>query len=152
VLPKLSSALEAAIPALGIELILNERVVVPSPGAAVAEGEWDGSFGALGGIKRVKTVGGKTVEADYVFVSIGNKPNSAIVQKADPAAVKRGLVVVDEFLRVSGPGPSHSIAAISTSLSLCGHANPISREMNLPHVLVSPSEWADHGLQIVRYR
>ncbi|RSH85348.1 hypothetical protein EHS25_004744 [Saitozyma podzolica] len=51
-------------------------------------------------IKKVKTTSGKTVEADYVFVSVGNNPNSEIVAKADLTAVREGLVVVDEFLRV----------------------------------------------------
>ncbi|GFZ47043.1 hypothetical protein JCM24511_04269 [Saitozyma sp. JCM 24511] len=48
-------------------------------------------------IKKVKTTSGKTMEADYVIVSVGSNPNSEIVAKADLTAVREGLVVVDEF-------------------------------------------------------
>jgi hypothetical protein len=48
-----------------------------------------------------------------VFVSVGNNPNSEIVAKADLTAVREGLVVVDEFLRVSNvlnsPSPKATI-------------------------------------------
>ncbi|RSH92620.1 hypothetical protein EHS25_008065 [Saitozyma podzolica] len=81
VLPKLSSALEAAIPALGIDLILNERVVVPSSGAAVAEGEKD---------RR----GGLCVCVDWKQAELGNRAEGG------PRSGEGGLVVVDEFLRV----------------------------------------------------
>lgn len=44
---------------------------------------------------------GKKVEADYIFVSIGNKPASGLVEQADEGAVQGGMVKVDEYLRVS---------------------------------------------------
>lgn len=51
---------------------------------------------------------GKTVEADYVFISTGNKPNSKLVEKADAGAVEMGkYVAVDNYLRVR-TSASHS--------------------------------------------
>jgi len=44
---------------------------------------------------------GKKVEADYVFIAGGNKPNVSLVEKADPGAIAAGLIAVDEYLRVS---------------------------------------------------
>ena len=51
---------------------------------------------------KVKTESGKVFEADYVFQSIGNKPNVQIVEAADKGAIDSGLIRVDEYLRVSG--------------------------------------------------
>ena len=98
---KLSVALESQLKQLGIELITNDQVVIPSSTANLDPGEWDGKPGLQDGVKKVKLKSGKTLEADYVFVGIGNKPNVELVQKADPGALVAGLVGVDEYLKVS---------------------------------------------------
>lgn len=101
--PKLSTALEAELKALNIDVILNDRVDFPSGEAS--EGAWNGTSGSLGGVKTLKLQSGKTVEADYVFVSVGNKSGAGLVEQADKGAIDGGMVKVDEFLRVS-PSPS----------------------------------------------
>ena len=45
--------------------------------------------------------GGKTIEADFIFMGLGNKSNANFVEKADGGAVVDGLVRVDEYLKVS---------------------------------------------------
>lgn len=99
--PKLSVALEKELAALNIATDLGDKVVIPSDGATVGEGEWDGTFGALTGIKTVKLVSGKTLEADYVFIGVGNKPNGGLVGDVDASAVDGGMVRVDEYFQVS---------------------------------------------------
>jgi hypothetical protein len=109
-LPKLSLALEKQLAQLNIDLVLNDRVVIPPPGTgSPASVEWDGNHGRTrGGIKRVRTTSGKIVEADFVFVSIGNRPNSGLVKDADAGAVKGGMIWVDEYLRVSAVKHRHT--------------------------------------------
>lgn len=85
--------------------MLDDRVIIPPPGTVSPSSiEWDGTPGRTsdGGIKSVRTTSGKTIEADFVFVSIGNKPNSGLVKDVDAGAVKGGMIWVDEYLRVSG--------------------------------------------------
>jgi hypothetical protein len=96
--PKLSTAVEAALKALKIEFIGDSKVNIPT---FAGEGEWDGSFGLQNGIKKVQLPGGKTIEADFVFMGLGNKSNASFVEKADRGAVADGLVRVDEYLKVS---------------------------------------------------
>jgi pyruvate/2-oxoglutarate dehydrogenase complex dihydrolipoamide dehydrogenase (E3) component len=96
---KLSVELEKNLKALKIDLVLDDKVVIPN--GEVAAGEWNGHFGALGGVKTVKTRGGKSLEADYVFISVGNKPEAGLVEKADKGAINAGMVGVDDYLRVS---------------------------------------------------
>ncbi|ORX34225.1 hypothetical protein BD324DRAFT_637171 [Kockovaella imperatae] len=96
---KLSVSLEKQLKALGIDVILDDRVVIPSPSDA-GPGEWDGSTGLQNGLKKLKTKNGKVLEADYVFQSIGNKPNVGLVQSVDPGAIVSGLVAVNEYLQV----------------------------------------------------
>ena len=96
--PKLSVALEKDLKALKINLITNETVNTKV--GAAGPNDWDGSFGLQSGVKTITTQSGKKIEADYVFVSVGNKPNVSIVQNADPGALVSGLVGVDEYLKV----------------------------------------------------
>lgn len=63
--------------------------------------DWDGSWGALGGMKTITAESGRTWEADYVFYATGNKPNVGLVQSVDASAIKGGLISVDEHLKVS---------------------------------------------------
>jgi NADPH-dependent 2,4-dienoyl-CoA reductase/sulfur reductase-like enzyme len=46
---------------------------------------------------------GKTLEADFVFVSVGNKPNVELVERVDSGAITSGLIAVDNYLKVSLP-------------------------------------------------
>jgi len=96
--PKLSTAVEAALKTLKIEFIGNSKVNIPSSGA---QGEWDGSFGLQNGLKKIQLPGGKTIEADFIFMGLGNKSNASFVEKADNAAVVDGLIRVDDYLKVS---------------------------------------------------
>lgn len=96
--PKLSTAVEAALKALEIEFIGDSKVNIPT---SAGEGEWDGSFGLQNSIKKVLLPGGKPIEADFVFMGLGNKSNASFVEKADSGAVADGLVRVDEYLKVS---------------------------------------------------
>ena len=97
--PKLSTAVEAALKTLKIEFIGSSKVSIPT--SNVGEGEWDGSFGLQNGLKKVLLPDGKTVEADFVFMGLGNKSNAGFVEKTDSGAVAGGLVKVDEYLKVS---------------------------------------------------
>jgi hypothetical protein len=96
--PKLSTAVEAALKTLKIEFIGNSKVRIPSSGA---EGEWDGSFGLQNGLKKISLPDGKIIEADFIFMGLGNQSNASFVEKADSAAVVDGLIRVDEYLKVS---------------------------------------------------
>ncbi|KAL7422869.1 hypothetical protein Q5752_002166 [Cryptotrichosporon argae] len=97
--PKLSATLEKLLAERGVDVVLSDKVVFPSSPAA---GEWDGATGALPGVQAIKLQSGKTVEADFVLVSIGNTPNSQIVEQADTGAIepKSKYVTVDDYLRV----------------------------------------------------
>jgi hypothetical protein len=96
--PKLSTAVEAALKTLKIEFIGNSKVNIPSSGA---EGQWDGSFGLQNGLKKIALPDGKIIEADFIFMGLGNQSNASFVEKADSAAVVDGLIRVDEYLKVS---------------------------------------------------
>jgi hypothetical protein len=99
--PKLSTALEAALKTHKIEFIGNSKVSIPTSSTRVGEGEWDGSFGLQNCLKKISLPNGKTVEADFVFMGLGNKSNAGFVEKSDSGAVVDGLVRVDEYLKVS---------------------------------------------------
>lgn len=68
--------------------------------ASVA-GEWDGSFGLQNEVKKLKLRSGKEVPGDYIFVSVGNNPNTGLVASVDPAAITGGLIAVDSYLKVN---------------------------------------------------
>ncbi|KAK8865761.1 hypothetical protein IAR55_000908 [Kwoniella newhampshirensis] len=100
--PKLSIHLEKILHEMDINVILSDKVVIPTS-ASVANSttdEWSGEFGLQDGIKKVKTTSGKTLEADYVFISIGNRPNVQLVKEVDEGALVSGLVGVDEYLKI----------------------------------------------------
>lgn len=84
---------------LKIDVVLNDRATIP---ATPTDGpEWDGSSGPQNGSKVIKLESGKKLEADYVFVSVGNKPNVSLVEAVDKGAITQGLIAVDEYLKVS---------------------------------------------------
>ncbi|WVF70729.1 hypothetical protein IAT40_005522 [Kwoniella sp. CBS 6097] len=97
-LPKLSVTLEKLLSDMKIDLILDDKVAIPA--VQTNPEDWSGAFGLQDGVKHVKLNSGKVLEADYVFVSVGNKPNVSLVEKTDKGAIVSGLVGVDEYLRV----------------------------------------------------
>lgn len=99
--PKLSAALEKLIEESLIDLISNDKALVPSQTAPVGPNDWDGSFGLQKGLKTVKLGSGREVKADFVFVGIGNRSNVELVEDADEGALVDGQIWVDDYLRVS---------------------------------------------------
>lgn len=100
---KLGSALERQLIQRGVELVLCDRVDFV---AGSKPGQWGGKPGPLGELRSIPLVSGKTVTADYVFNSTGNKPNSFLVGAADPAALTtNGYVSVNGHFRIiASPG------------------------------------------------
>jgi hypothetical protein len=99
--PKLSLALEKLIHECLIDLVCDDKALVPSEGAQLGPDEWDGSFGLQKGMKTVKLGSGKEVKADFIFVGIGNRSNVELVEQGDDSALVDGQIWVDDYLRVS---------------------------------------------------
>ncbi|WVW82151.1 hypothetical protein I302_104157 [Kwoniella bestiolae CBS 10118] len=119
---KLSNTLTSLVKAQNVRLILDDKVIIPDGlGNTNAEEEWEGSFGLQSSLKVIKTENGQRVKADYIFLSVGNKPNSAFVRGTDPNAVEgsTGLVKVDEYLRVKssilGDGNYYAIGDVNNA-------------------------------------
>lgn len=89
---KLSVSLEKQLATRNVEVMLGELVDLP-------EGT---KSGLLDKMTTFKTKSGKEIEADCVFVSIGNRANSQIVKAADPGALSevQSRILIDEFFRV----------------------------------------------------
>ncbi|KAK8865785.1 hypothetical protein IAR55_000932 [Kwoniella newhampshirensis] len=104
-LPKLSTTLEKILQEMKIDVVLDDKVSIP---ASVGDdpSDWSGRFGLQDGVKKIKLASGKTLEGDYVFISVGNKPNVILVQKVDEKALDSGLISVDEYLRVRSANPA----------------------------------------------
>lgn len=98
--PKLSAALEKLIAESLIDLIPNDKALVPHENTPVGPHDWDGSFGLQKGLKTVKLGSGKEVKADFVFVGIGNRSNVELVEDLDQGALVDGQIWVDDYLRV----------------------------------------------------
>lgn len=97
---KLGQALERQLLKRGVDVILCDRVDFV---AAKEPGEWGGRPGHLGRMKAIPLVSGKTVDADFVFNSTGNKPNAQLVRDADTTALTtNGYIAVDPFFKVRG--------------------------------------------------
>ncbi|KAL1406691.1 hypothetical protein Q8F55_008397 [Vanrija albida] len=95
----IGESLEAQLAARGVDVALGERVVFPS--GDWKEGGWDGATGKLDRAHDIPLTSGRTVRADYIFASPGNRPNSALVSAVDGEAVTgAGHVVVDAEFRV----------------------------------------------------
>ncbi|WOO78292.1 Isocitrate lyase 1 [Vanrija pseudolonga] len=93
---KLSTALQKQLADRGVDIILCDRVDFKS-------GSWGGTPGLLERMHAIPLVSGKTIDADYVFNSTGNKPNARLVAEGDPDALTtNGYISVDEFFRVRG--------------------------------------------------
>ena len=98
---KLSTSIEDQLRALKVDMIFKDRIEIPSDSSPAGPGEWDGFQGLQDGMKKLKTKNGKVLEADFVFKSIGNKPNVQLVEKADGGAIVSGLIAVNKYLQVS---------------------------------------------------
>jgi len=98
--PKLSTALEKLISECLIDLVPNDKALVPSEHDRLGPDEWDGSFGLQKGMKTVKLGSGREIKADFVFIGIGNRSNVELVEQADDAALADGQIWVDDYLRV----------------------------------------------------
>jgi hypothetical protein len=98
--PKLSTALEKLISECLIDLVPNDKALVPSEYDRLGPDEWDGSFGLQKGMKIVKLGSGREIKADFVFIGIGNRSNVELVEQADDAALADGQIWVDDYLRV----------------------------------------------------
>jgi hypothetical protein len=98
--PKLSTALEKLISDCLIDLVPNDKALVPSEHHRLGPDEWDGSFGLQKGMKIVKLGSGREIKADFVFIGIGNRSNVELVEQADDAALADGQIWVDDYLRV----------------------------------------------------
>lgn len=107
---KLSNALTTQLKELNIDLITNDRVSIPSESSSESS-VWDGSFGLQNGLKTVRLDSGKTLQADFVFISTGNKPNISLVQSKDAGAITQGLIAVDKNLKVRLPPTFSKLAA-----------------------------------------
>ncbi|TXT12783.1 hypothetical protein VHUM_01184 [Vanrija humicola] len=92
--------------ARGVNVALGERVVFPT-GTVTNKDEWDGRTGKLGRTQAIPLTSGDIVEADYIFASPGNAPNSALVATVDPKATSSGgHVLVDGEFRVQSDKPA----------------------------------------------
>jgi len=101
--PKLSNNLEKLLRDQKVDLILGEKVSIPSDNTQAGSDEWNGKAGPQGGLKRIKLASGQTVEADWVFVSVGNQANSELVKEVDEGALVDGMgkmIDVDDYLKV----------------------------------------------------
>ncbi|WVQ71044.1 hypothetical protein IAR50_000569 [Cryptococcus sp. DSM 104548] len=99
--PRLSKNLEAHCRKLDIELVFQDRVIIPKKGEAVAPGEWEGKYGKQEGTREVVLKSGKKVKADWVIMAAGTKPNSWMVGNKDEGALDGRLVRVDEYLKIT---------------------------------------------------
>lgn len=99
---KLSTSLEKQLRSRGVEVLLGEKADLPD----------DVKTGHLGKMRKFKLESGKEIEADCVFISIGNKANSDIVKKADKGALSdpQDRIMVDEYFRVKASSPSSPLA------------------------------------------
>ncbi|ODO07300.1 hypothetical protein L198_00879 [Cryptococcus wingfieldii CBS 7118] len=114
--PRLSKNLEALCRKLNIELILEDRVVIPKDGEVVGAGKWEGNYGKQEGVKVVGLESGKQVKADWVIMAAGTKPNSWMVANKDEGALDGKLIRVEEYLKVGS-----SVLCRTTALMKAGH-------------------------------
>ncbi|KAK4048629.1 hypothetical protein OIV83_004599 [Microbotryomycetes sp. JL201] len=76
---------------LGIKTVLGSRAVVPP--------------GGFEGAKRVETLDGRTIEADFVINATGQTPNSGLLKTFAPQAVNdSGYISVKSTFQVDAPG------------------------------------------------
>lgn len=87
----MASTLEQKLRAAKVDLVLDDEHLV---GPNFATGRQ--SPGSV-----VQTKKGKSIPADFIFVAVGNTPNTQIVERADPSAVtERKLISINDKLQV----------------------------------------------------
>ncbi|KAG7530667.1 hypothetical protein FFLO_04893 [Filobasidium floriforme] len=88
---KLATTLEQKLRKAGVNLVLGDEHVA---GPDFKVGKQDA--GAV-----VRTKQGKEIPADYVFVAVGNSPNTQLLEQVDPSAVSANkLIKVNDHLQV----------------------------------------------------
>ncbi|WVQ85449.1 hypothetical protein IAT38_007614 [Cryptococcus sp. DSM 104549] len=99
--PRLSAAFADICAKMNISIIYEDRVIIPQPGEEVPQGGWDGTCGkSLGEKRQVRLKSGEVLDADYVILGAGTKPNSGMVEKADKGALDGRLIRVDEYFKI----------------------------------------------------
>ncbi|WVW82152.1 hypothetical protein I302_104158 [Kwoniella bestiolae CBS 10118] len=107
---KLANTVASMAKSQKVNLILNDKAIIPQrkpndDGIEIRtiDGyEWDGSFGLQPALCNICTENREIVKGDYVFLSIGNKPNSGLIVNSDGNAVEKstGLIRVDQRLKI----------------------------------------------------
>ncbi|ODO07301.1 hypothetical protein L198_00880 [Cryptococcus wingfieldii CBS 7118] len=116
--PKLSKNLQTVLEGMNVKLILGDRAVIPEAGSVTDFAQWDGTAGPQSQVKKLSLQSGEQVEADYVFVSVGNKPNTQLVESVDQDAITSGLVAVDDYLKVASTTDSSPLSKNSNYYAL----------------------------------
>ncbi|BEI86973.1 hypothetical protein CcaverHIS002_0703190 [Cutaneotrichosporon cavernicola] len=92
--PRVSTSLESQLHKRGVKLVFDDRVASGPNGAPLVPGP-------LPKVESLPLVSGGSVEADFVFMSTGNIPNSDLIKAADPSALTpSGHIAVDAHFRV----------------------------------------------------
>lgn len=102
---KMSMQLEAELRHHEIRLDLGEQVT---------------HFESSGKIVQVHLASGKRLDADFVVLSIGVRPETSLAQKAGLKLGERGHIVVDEFMRSSDPDIYAAGDAVETEDRILG--------------------------------
>ncbi|GAA6006716.1 hypothetical protein JCM11491_003154 [Sporobolomyces phaffii] len=90
--PRLSDIIKRRFEELGVETVLGSRAEIPAGGFKHGGGE----------PSTVRTLDGRSVEADCIIQSTGQTPNSQLVSSFAPSAIaSNGFVSVDRTLAVS---------------------------------------------------
>lgn len=120
---KLSNQLAALLTKAGVELVLGDEHIQ----------EPDLVTGKQNGVRTIRTKKGKELPADYVFIAVGNRPNTQLLADADPSALaKDGTINVNEFLQVeSSLFPRHNVFAAGDCANSPGWRSYISVEADV---------------------
>lgn len=99
---KLSLSLEKQLATRNVDIILDDQVELPKGIKS----------GLLDKMTTFKTKTGKEIEADCIFISIGNRANSQFVKAADPGALSdvAARVLVDDYFRVKASSDDSPLA------------------------------------------
>ena len=126
---KLAVTLEQKLRAAGVDLILGDE--------HVAGPDFKTEKQAPGAVVRTKQ--GKEISADYVFLAVGNSPNSQLVADVDPSAIgpSRLINVNDKLQIVSKFFPSNNVFAAGDCCDAPGWRSLISSEAEANTVAVN---------------
>ncbi|KAJ9110770.1 hypothetical protein QFC20_002811 [Naganishia adeliensis] len=120
---KLSNQLEALCKKNGVELVLGDEHIQ----------EPDLVTGKQNGMRAIRTKNGKEIKADFVFIAIGNIPNTQIIGDADPSALAKDRTInVNEYLQVqSSLFPGKNVFAAGDCANSPGWRSLISTEADV---------------------